>query len=143
MPDVDSLNENVTFLPQVEEGERPCMVVGGVQVYAYFESGELCVSVDYEGAVPQVRNEEGVVPTRVALGGEGDVYGRERVSEAVNEGADTILDALDLGERDRDLVNLAVNAGLECLDRPGATFEEVVEANFTESPDEIRGWWDW
>lgn len=48
----------------------PCIENAGVQVYAYFKDGELCVSVDYDGADASVLTEEGTVPTRVMLGGE-------------------------------------------------------------------------
>ncbi|WP_205327050.1 hypothetical protein [Glycomyces sp. YM15] len=71
-------------------------------------------------------------------------YTRDQVSTAVNAGADTIKDALELGERDADLINLIVNAALTCLDRPDASFDDVVNENYGETtPEDVRGWWDW
>jgi hypothetical protein len=70
-------------------------------------------------------------------------YTPEQVATAVNAGADVVKDALDVGERDTDLINLVVNAALVCLKQPEADFDDVVKANYTETPDEVRGWWDW
>jgi hypothetical protein len=70
-------------------------------------------------------------------------YTRNRVSESVNAGADIIRDALSLGDRDGALINLVVNAALTCLDEPDADFDDVVNANHAESPDQVRDWWDW
>lgn len=70
-------------------------------------------------------------------------YTRDRVSDAVNAGADIIRDALNLNDRDGDLLNLVVNAALTRLDQPDADFDDVVDANYTETPDQVRGWWDW
>lgn len=68
-------------------------------------------------------------------------YTQQDVSRAVNAGADTVMDALDLGERDRDVVNLVVNAALAELERPGVTFDAVIGANFAETPQQVREWW--
>jgi hypothetical protein len=73
----DRINMRASFLPMTgsylakdSDGTLPCLVVGGVQVYAYFKGGELVVSVDYDTADNAVGNAEGCVPTRVTLGGE-------------------------------------------------------------------------
>lgn len=73
----DRLNQRARFLHMTSsylakdtDGTLPCLVVGGVQVYAYFKGGELVVSVDYDTASDAVANAEGCVPTRVTLGGE-------------------------------------------------------------------------
>jgi hypothetical protein len=70
-------------------------------------------------------------------------YDHDHVTKAINEGADVIRDALDLGERDNDLLNLVINAAVTCMERPGSTFDDVVTANYAETPDEVRTWWDW
>lgn len=46
-PNEKVANETAQFLPMTDGGEteRPCLVVGGVQVYAYFNEGRLVVSV--------------------------------------------------------------------------------------------------
>jgi hypothetical protein len=46
-------NADAKFLPMTDDGEaeRPCLVVGGVQVYAYFEDGRLVVSIDVDADV--------------------------------------------------------------------------------------------
>jgi hypothetical protein len=64
------LNMTGSYLDEDSDGSLPCLVVGGVQVYAYFEAGELVVSVDYDSTEDAVGNDEGRVPTRVTLGGE-------------------------------------------------------------------------
>lgn len=63
------LNETARFLPQVDDDTLPCLVVGGVQVYAYFKGGELVVGVNYDTAEDCVVDVDGCVPTRVFLGG--------------------------------------------------------------------------
>jgi len=75
-PSEDRLNQRARFLymtgsylDEDGDGSLPCLVVGGVQVYAYFKGGELVVSVDYDTASDKVSNAEGCVPTRVTLGG--------------------------------------------------------------------------
>lgn len=71
-------------------------------------------------------------------------YTHEHVSEAINAGADTVRDALDLGDRDIDLLNLVVNAAITSLEHPDSTFDDIVNANYAENtPDDVRGWWDW
>jgi hypothetical protein len=73
----DRLNQQASYLPMTgpyrdadSDGSLPCLTVGGVQVYAYFEAGALVVSVHYDTADNAVANDEGCVPTRVLLGGE-------------------------------------------------------------------------
>ncbi|MFD9593070.1 hypothetical protein ACFWA9_09970 [Kitasatospora sp. NPDC059973] len=68
---------------------------------------------------------------------------REEFMTLVNGAADLILDALDLGERDSDLINLVVNATGAMIDNPDVTFDEMVIEQYSETPDELRGWWDW
>jgi hypothetical protein len=75
----DEINQQAAFLPMAgpyldedSDGSLPCLVVGGVQVYAYFQGGELVVSVDYDTTDDAVARQHahGRVPTRVTLGGE-------------------------------------------------------------------------
>lgn len=72
MPDMNAteraINADAEFLPMAGEGTLPCLVVGGVQVYAYFEGGQLCVSLNYETPDPFVMDGDGAVPTRVTVG---------------------------------------------------------------------------
>lgn len=70
-------------------------------------------------------------------------YTRDRITTAVNAGADLVMDNLELGDRDRDLLNLVVNAALSLLDAPAMTLDDVIEENYETSPSELRGWWDW
>lgn len=67
----------------------------------------------------------------------------ERVTCAVNTGADAITAALDLSDRDTDVVNLIVNAIITCIDHPDANFDDIVTTNYSETPDQVRAWWDW
>lgn len=71
-------------------------------------------------------------------------YTSTQVYEAVNEGADVVNDYLDLGEPESDAINLVVNAAIACLEKPGTSFEEMVEKSYSvDTPDEIRSWWGW
>ncbi|MDJ0345565.1 hypothetical protein QMK19_34015 [Streptomyces sp. H10-C2] len=67
-----------------------------------------------------------------------------QVYDAVNEGADVVNDSLGLGEPESDAINLAVNAAIACLEKPGTSFEEMIESNYSDdTTDEIRSWWGW
>jgi hypothetical protein len=60
-------------------------------------------------------------------------FTRDEVSTAVNAGVQLILDdnEISLSDRDYDLVNLVVNAGLSMLDNPPPrTPDEVIERNY-------------
>jgi hypothetical protein len=71
-------------------------------------------------------------------------YTWTQVYDAVNEGADIVNDFLGLGEPETDAINLAVNAALACLEKPGTSFEEMVENSYSvDTSDEIRSWWGW
>lgn len=60
------------FLPQRENDERslPCIEIAGVQVYVYFDGGELRISAHYDTADEEVQTERRTVPTRISVGGE-------------------------------------------------------------------------
>lgn len=66
-------NLDARFLPQDarDETTRPCLLVGGVQVYAYFDeqTRQLVVSTHYDGAEGSAISGDGRVPTRVSIGG--------------------------------------------------------------------------
>lgn len=70
------LNLGARFLPQLEDNEysRPCIEIGGVQVYVYFGGGELHVSTYYDTAHPDVQTEAGTIPTRVSVGGDMEYF---------------------------------------------------------------------
>ncbi|MEU9795040.1 hypothetical protein AB0E27_31360 [Streptomyces sparsogenes] len=70
-------------------------------------------------------------------------HSRGQVSTALNSGADLVSIGLDLGDRDTDLINLIVNAQAHVLDKPDADLDEVIGTNYSESPEEVRSWWDW
>lgn len=63
-----ALNMEAKFLPMDEEDTLPCLEVGGVQVYAYFEGGRLRVSVHYDTAEEVVVSSQGTIPTRIDAG---------------------------------------------------------------------------
>jgi hypothetical protein len=67
---------------------------------------------------------------------------RDHVFEGVNAGASLFRDALNLGDRDDDLLILVVNTALTRLDQPDEDFDDVVNANYTDTPSEVREWWD-
>lgn len=62
------------------------------------------------------------------------------VSDAANGAAELMLDGLDLGDRDTDLLNLFVNATVHLAGHPHADLDEIIEANYSDSPKEVRGW---
>jgi hypothetical protein len=67
-------NLEARFLPQDarDNTARPCIVIAGIQVYAYLdeETGTLHVSTHYDGAEAPAIAEDGSVPTRVSVGGQ-------------------------------------------------------------------------
>jgi hypothetical protein len=74
-----NFNLTAEFAPQVlsrpgggPTTNRPCIVVAGVQVYAYFDetTGQLVISAHYDSADETVLDDSGSVPTRVKLGPE-------------------------------------------------------------------------
>ncbi|MFF4927420.1 hypothetical protein ACFY2H_00645 [Streptomyces griseofuscus] len=69
----------------------------------------------------------------------------ERIEELVNSGADIVLDELDLGDRDRDLLGLAVVSMIHLLreDKSGAELDDVIRCHYEDTPQQVRGWWDW
>ncbi|MFI7142848.1 hypothetical protein ACIBQ5_35655 [Streptomyces massasporeus] len=80
---------------------------------------------------------------RAGIKAPGFGYTEDQVRDAANEGADLVLKSVSLGEPEEDAINLAVNAALYCLVKPGSSFAEMVEENYGESVEEIRSWWGW
>lgn len=72
--DEQEVNQSAWFTPQGPADTRPCVTIGGVQVYVYFDDGELRVSVHYDTAHPEVMTEAGTIPTRVSLGGDVEYF---------------------------------------------------------------------
>ncbi|MFF9481377.1 hypothetical protein [Streptomyces sp. NPDC014733] len=70
-------------------------------------------------------------------------YTYDEISHAVNEGADLVHGELSLDDRDYDLIGLIVNSAMAALDRPGIGLDEVIEENYDDGPEDVRGWWDW
>jgi hypothetical protein len=70
-------------------------------------------------------------------------YTRDDVEVAVNAGADLVMEDLSLGDRDYDLINLVVNAIMVRLEDAEASLDDVIRENYGDSPEEVRGWWDW
>lgn len=66
----------------------------------------------------------------------------EAIQEHANAGADLVIDALDLGDRDTDLINLVVNAACHVSEQPEASFDAMVRAKYDTDPNEVRDWWD-
>lgn len=68
----DALNYGVRFLPADpdDEGTKPCVEIGGVQVYVYATDGRLVISAHFDTAEPPLLGGDGTVPVSVWMGGE-------------------------------------------------------------------------
>lgn len=66
-----AINRESYFLPSVGRDERPCLVVGGVRVFAYLhpETGAVCVSADLDDALPELVRPDDTLPLRVTVSG--------------------------------------------------------------------------
>ncbi|MFF3555348.1 hypothetical protein ACFYXL_18335 [Streptomyces tsukubensis] len=70
---------------------------------------------------------------------------QERIEQAVNEGADLVIADLDLGDRDMDLLGLAV---VTIIDRtftgkPEDGLDDVIRRNYQDvTPEDVRSWMD-
>lgn len=69
----EAVNLAARFLPQEEEGTRPCVEVGGAQVYAYWAEGALSVSVDLDTVAESLVRKDGTVPMVIGVQGH-DVF---------------------------------------------------------------------
>jgi len=65
-------NLTARFMPQdpQDENTRPCVGVGGAQVYVHRENGRLVVSVDLDEAKPEETNDDGTVPMVITVQGQ-------------------------------------------------------------------------
>lgn len=64
------------------------------------------------------------------------------VQDIAASAGELVCDALDLGERDRDLIGIVVNAIRVRLGEPGADLDTVLKQSYpTFTPGEIRSWW--
>ena len=68
-------------------------------------------------------------------------YTREQVLDAVNGGSDLVRTALDLGDRDDDLLNLVVNAVMSVLDNPETDLDSAIRENYQTEPSAVLSWW--
>ncbi|MER7497094.1 hypothetical protein ABT033_31415 [Streptomyces pharetrae] len=72
----DEFNRAASFLPQVDDDTKPCIVIGGAQVYAYVEPGVgIVVSLHVDtGEIPDVLlSARETVPVHITVNGS-DVY---------------------------------------------------------------------
>lgn len=67
---------------------------------------------------------------------------REEIVKHVNKGVDLLIDSLCLGERDQILLHLAANAIAHVVVAPGASLDDVIRANYSEPPEEVKEWLD-
>ncbi|WNZ14891.1 hypothetical protein [Streptomyces sp. 11x1] len=75
-PLADEFNRAASFLPQVDDDTKPCIVIGGAQVYAYVEPGVgIVVSLHVDtGEIPAaLLSPQETVPVRITVNGS-DVY---------------------------------------------------------------------
>jgi hypothetical protein len=70
---------------------------------------------------------------------------RDAFIQVLNRAADRVIEEMSWeGTREQDAINLVVNVLGEMLDRPDATVEQVMEANYSGGAEEVRSWWpDW
>jgi hypothetical protein len=66
-------NLTAQFEPQttLDDTSRPCLHIGGVQLYVYFHerTGQLIIHADHDTADAAVLDENGHLPTRISAGG--------------------------------------------------------------------------
>lgn len=68
--DIDPVDGKAYYDPDGGGPETyPCIEIGGVQVYAYFEDSVLHVSLDYDTADEAVQGQAGTVPTQITASG--------------------------------------------------------------------------
>ncbi|MBT2383846.1 hypothetical protein [Streptomyces sp. ISL-11] len=70
-------------------------------------------------------------------------YTIEQVREAINRGADLVLENLSLGEPEEDAINLVVNAAISSLEDPTVDIERVAQEQYQVPFSEIATWWSW
>jgi hypothetical protein len=78
-------------------------------------------------------------PDQVTPAPPGDAT-EKAVWAAVDAAAGMIGRELDVSDRDIDLLNLVVNATVHLFCHPGATLDEIIEANYSEDPKVVREW---
>lgn len=69
------------------------------------------------------------------------IYTSEEVLDAINAGSDLVIDAIEVTDRDLDLINFVTAAICTRLHSPTATLDDVVTENWGSTNDP-RGWWD-
>ncbi|MCG8926635.1 hypothetical protein [Lentzea sp. CC55] len=69
-------------------------------------------------------------------------YTLDQVRDAVNNGSDLVRTALDLGDRDDDLLNLVVNAVMSVLEDPNTDLDSAIEENYQLDPSVVLSWWN-
>jgi hypothetical protein len=67
--------------------------------------------------------------------------GDNSFDDALVAAENLLVNALDLGERDVDLIGLFQNAMATIRNNPEATFNQVIADHYTESAETVRGWW--
>jgi len=68
-------------------------------------------------------------------------YTSADIEKALVIAENLLVQELDLGERDVDLIGLLQNSLLTALENPDASFDDVVGSHYSETPSEIREWW--
>jgi hypothetical protein len=63
------------------------------------------------------------------------------VEKALVTAEDLLVQGLDLGERDVDLIGLLQNAVLTALEDSATSLDDVIRTHYSETPDQIREWW--
>ncbi|KOG86007.1 hypothetical protein [Streptomyces varsoviensis] len=112
-----------------------------------FLSSDQCPNAEYARIVSQISATEAlgryIDARRAGIAAPRLGYTEDQIHTAVNEGADMVIEALNLGGGETDAINLAANGALFCLANPGSSFAEMVEENYGETVEEIRSWWGW
>jgi hypothetical protein len=69
------------------------------------------------------------------------LYSRDQVSDAVNAGANLLVEEIEPDDHGISLVDLVVNAALTLLDDPGCTdLNEVIRRCYDDPPSEVLSW---
>ncbi len=160
IPDGDVLNQGALITVDLTSGIRLCTRHRDTKYFADRDqrgtdavltalahiANEVCLVVDqYQHSNPFATDATTPATTpgtaKPASSTPQKMFTEQQVTDALNEAADDILDAVDAGDDGlRDAINLMVNATIAYLTGQANDLREVVAHNYGDSYDEVLGW---